>query len=170
MSEKGHPLPKFGEWDVNDPASAEGFTVIFNKARDEKKTGGKPESPKKVDPPIKHGVDPGKPQPVKKMVLLHPKPGCRILMRFCSSKSFHGRVCSCVTSPTVYLKKYRSFSAVACPAGICFCAVIFELLWGKAEKKGKNENLLYLYVLILWVIIRSQAIFLSLPSLLYYGL
>ncbi|CAJ2667970.1 protein NOI4-like [Trifolium pratense] len=33
----GKPLPKFGEWDVNDPASAEGFTVIFNKARDEKK-------------------------------------------------------------------------------------------------------------------------------------
>ncbi|XP_039794410.1 protein NOI4-like [Panicum virgatum] len=40
MAEKGSPLPKFGEWDVNDPASAEGFTVIFNKARDEKKTGG----------------------------------------------------------------------------------------------------------------------------------
>ncbi|CAN6217068.1 unnamed protein product [Urochloa humidicola] len=39
-AEKGSPLPKFGEWDVNDPASAEGFTVIFNKARDEKKTGG----------------------------------------------------------------------------------------------------------------------------------
>ncbi|PON91425.1 RIN4, pathogenic type III effector avirulence factor Avr cleavage site [Trema orientale] len=38
--ENGRPLPKFGEWDVNDPASAEGFTVIFNKARDEKKTGG----------------------------------------------------------------------------------------------------------------------------------
>ncbi|KAL6591850.1 hypothetical protein ACP70R_049713 [Stipagrostis hirtigluma subsp. patula] len=36
----GSPLPKFGEWDVNDPASGEGFTVIFNKARDEKKTGG----------------------------------------------------------------------------------------------------------------------------------
>ncbi|CAL0333116.1 unnamed protein product [Lupinus luteus] len=35
--EGGKPLPKFGEWDVNDPASAEGFTVIFNKARDEKK-------------------------------------------------------------------------------------------------------------------------------------
>ncbi|KAK3225178.1 hypothetical protein Dsin_005040 [Dipteronia sinensis] len=32
----GGPLPKFGEWDVNNPASAEGFTVIFNKARDEK--------------------------------------------------------------------------------------------------------------------------------------
>lgn len=34
----GRPLPKFGEWDVNNPASAEGFTVIFNKARDDKKT------------------------------------------------------------------------------------------------------------------------------------
>ncbi|XP_019436127.1 PREDICTED: RPM1-interacting protein 4-like [Lupinus angustifolius] len=33
----GKPLPKFGDWDVNDPASAEGFTIIFNKARDEKK-------------------------------------------------------------------------------------------------------------------------------------
>lgn len=38
--ENDRPLPKFGEWDVNDPASADGFTVIFNKARDEKKTGG----------------------------------------------------------------------------------------------------------------------------------
>ncbi|KAG6481018.1 hypothetical protein ZIOFF_057609 [Zingiber officinale] len=38
--DQGQPLPKFGEWDVNNPASAEGFTVIFNKARDEKKTGG----------------------------------------------------------------------------------------------------------------------------------
>ncbi|XP_065874871.1 protein NOI4-like [Euphorbia lathyris] len=47
MAEKGQPLPKFGEWDVNDPASAEGFTVIFNKARNEKKTGGKPDSPGK---------------------------------------------------------------------------------------------------------------------------
>ncbi|XP_038994072.1 RPM1-interacting protein 4-like [Hibiscus syriacus] len=34
------PLPKFGEWDVNDPASAEGNTAIFNIARDEKRTGG----------------------------------------------------------------------------------------------------------------------------------
>ncbi|PKA63984.1 RPM1-interacting protein 4 [Apostasia shenzhenica] len=37
-ADKGRPLPKFGEWDVNNPASAEGFTVIFNKARDERKT------------------------------------------------------------------------------------------------------------------------------------
>ncbi|KAL1307311.1 hypothetical protein HN51_049272 [Arachis hypogaea] len=61
MSEKGQPLPKFGEWDVNDPASAEGYTVIFNKARDEKKTGGKPESPGKADPhTAKPALDPGK--------------------------------------------------------------------------------------------------------------
>ena len=66
MSEKGRPLPKFGEWDVNDPASAEGFTVIFNKARDEKKTGGKPESPGKVEAPVKHGVEPSSKPPPKK--------------------------------------------------------------------------------------------------------
>ncbi|XP_039024835.1 protein NOI4-like isoform X2 [Hibiscus syriacus] len=65
MSEKGQPLPKFGEWDVNDPASAEGFTVIFNKARDEKKTGGKPESPAKADPHAKPRAEPGKTQPKK---------------------------------------------------------------------------------------------------------
>ncbi|KAK4386895.1 protein NOI4 [Sesamum angolense] len=60
--EKGRPLPKFGEWDVNDPASAEGFTVIFNKARDEKKTGGKPDSPTKVDSSTKHAEEPLKPR------------------------------------------------------------------------------------------------------------
>ncbi|KAL8529303.1 hypothetical protein ACS0TY_006648 [Phlomoides rotata] len=30
-------LPKFGEWNVNDPASADGYTVVFTKARDERK-------------------------------------------------------------------------------------------------------------------------------------
>ncbi|XP_022144005.1 RPM1-interacting protein 4-like isoform X2 [Momordica charantia] len=61
MSEKGQPLPKFGEWDVNNPASAEGFTVIFNKARDEKKTGGQSESsPKNAQG--KRVADSGKPQ------------------------------------------------------------------------------------------------------------
>ncbi|KAJ7963611.1 RPM1-interacting protein 4 [Quillaja saponaria] len=65
MSDKGRPLPKFGEWDVNDPASAEGFTVIFNKARDEKKTGGKPESPGKGDPHIRPALDPGRAQTKK---------------------------------------------------------------------------------------------------------
>ncbi|KAM1427101.1 hypothetical protein ACFX14_019261 [Malus domestica] len=52
--EKGVPLPKFGEWDVNDPVSAEGFTVIFNKARIEKKTGGRPDSPSKKDRTYNH--------------------------------------------------------------------------------------------------------------------
>lgn len=42
QSEKARPLPKFGEWDVNNPASADGFTVIFAKARDEKKGSGNP--------------------------------------------------------------------------------------------------------------------------------
>lgn len=62
LQDTARPLPKFGEWDVNDPASAEGFTVIFNKARDERKTGGKPESPAKVDSNYKHGMESGKPQ------------------------------------------------------------------------------------------------------------
>lgn len=65
MSERGRPLPKFGEWDVNDPSSAEGFTVLFNKARDEKKTGGKPDSPSKIDPVSKHGDEHLKPQSKK---------------------------------------------------------------------------------------------------------
>ncbi|CAL9043294.1 unnamed protein product, partial [Musa banksii] len=38
QQEKGGRLPKFGEWDVNNSASAQGFTVMFDKARDEKKT------------------------------------------------------------------------------------------------------------------------------------
>ncbi|KAH0896647.1 hypothetical protein HID58_046215, partial [Brassica napus] len=68
QKDKGRPLPKFGEWDVNDPASAEGFTVIFNKARDEKKTGGKPGSPgKSTDGHAKSGGG-GDP---KKVALLH---------------------------------------------------------------------------------------------------
>eukprot|EP00249_Psilotum_nudum_P015159 c25194_g1_i1 orf=200-727(+) len=37
--DKGHPLPKFGDWDVNNPSSGEHFTVIFDKARIEKKAG-----------------------------------------------------------------------------------------------------------------------------------
>ncbi|KAL5699979.1 hypothetical protein ACHQM5_025488 [Ranunculus cassubicifolius] len=63
MSE-GQPLPKFGEWDVNDPASAEGFTVIFNKARNEKKTGGRSDSPEKDDTNFKQGTPAGKYQSV----------------------------------------------------------------------------------------------------------
>ncbi|XP_038685103.1 protein NOI4-like isoform X2 [Tripterygium wilfordii] len=88
MSEdKGRPLPKFGEWDVNDPASAEGFTVIFNKARDEKKTGGKPDSPAKFDSHTRSGVSPSKAPAVKKMVLLLSKSN-RILMSSSSYERF----------------------------------------------------------------------------------
>ncbi|XP_073296084.1 protein NOI4-like [Primulina huaijiensis] len=49
--EKGRPLPKFGEWDVNNPASADGFTVIFAKARDEKKATGTAASIASPSPP-----------------------------------------------------------------------------------------------------------------------
>ncbi|OMP01063.1 Pathogenic type III effector avirulence factor Avr cleavage site, partial [Corchorus capsularis] len=62
MADKGPPLPKFGEWDVNDPASAEGFTVIFNKARNEKRTGGKIDSPGRNDTAYKQRAVLGKPQ------------------------------------------------------------------------------------------------------------
>ncbi|XP_010532965.1 PREDICTED: RPM1-interacting protein 4 [Tarenaya hassleriana] len=67
MAEMGRPLPKFGEWDVNDPASAEGFTVIFNKARNEKKGGGNSDSHVKDEPTYKHGHGEvlGKPQSKK---------------------------------------------------------------------------------------------------------
>ncbi|KAK0589126.1 hypothetical protein LWI29_010033 [Acer saccharum] len=61
--DKGRPLPKFCEWDVNDTSSAEGFTVIFNKARNEKKTGGtKPDSPAKNESQYKHRAVLGNPQ------------------------------------------------------------------------------------------------------------
>ncbi|GMY09630.1 protein NOI4 isoform X6 [Fagus crenata] len=66
MAENDRPLPKFGEWDVNDPASAEGFTVIFNKARDEKKTGGKPDSPPKDESKYNKRAVLGKPQSVRR--------------------------------------------------------------------------------------------------------
>ncbi|KAJ9678000.1 hypothetical protein PVL29_022780 [Vitis rotundifolia] len=57
--DRGRPLPKFGEWDVNNPATAEGFTVIFNKARDEKKTNaaGNAASPQRNGNGYKHNED-----------------------------------------------------------------------------------------------------------------
>ncbi|KAK2648018.1 hypothetical protein Ddye_015507 [Dipteronia dyeriana] len=71
MADKGRPLPKFGEWDVNDPSSAEGFTVIFNKARNEKKTGGtKPDSPAKDESQYKHRAVLGKPQSEKSLHII----------------------------------------------------------------------------------------------------
>lgn len=62
QQDRGRPLPKFGEWDVNNPASAEGFTVIFSKARDEKKTKGNSRSstPKKKKHDDHHTERPSK--------------------------------------------------------------------------------------------------------------
>ncbi|XAR58245.1 hypothetical protein NMG60_11026661 [Bertholletia excelsa] len=40
QKDKNKALPKFGDWDVNNPASAAGFTVVFTKAREEKKATG----------------------------------------------------------------------------------------------------------------------------------
>ncbi|XVF15999.1 hypothetical protein REPUB_Repub09cG0204500 [Reevesia pubescens] len=40
-ADKERPLPRFGEWDVNDPATAEGFTLIFSKASNQKKAAAK---------------------------------------------------------------------------------------------------------------------------------
>lgn len=37
--EKGAAVPKFGEWDEENPASADGFTHIFNQVREERHTG-----------------------------------------------------------------------------------------------------------------------------------
>ncbi|CAL9098380.1 unnamed protein product [Musa textilis] len=37
--EKGSSVPRFGEWDESDPSSADNFTGIFNKVREEKQTG-----------------------------------------------------------------------------------------------------------------------------------
>ncbi|KAJ7961548.1 RPM1-interacting protein 4-like [Quillaja saponaria] len=37
--DRGAAVPKFGEWDESNPASADGFTHIFNKVREERQGG-----------------------------------------------------------------------------------------------------------------------------------
>ncbi|OVA01637.1 Pathogenic type III effector avirulence factor Avr cleavage site [Macleaya cordata] len=37
--DKGPAVPRFGDWDENDPSSADGYTHIFNKVREEKQGG-----------------------------------------------------------------------------------------------------------------------------------
>lgn len=39
--DRGAAVPKFGEWDENNPASADGYTHIFNKVREERNSGAK---------------------------------------------------------------------------------------------------------------------------------
>lgn len=36
---KGAAVPKFGDWDENNPSSADGYTHIFNAVREERQTG-----------------------------------------------------------------------------------------------------------------------------------
>jgi len=43
--DKGAAVPKFGDWDVNNPASADGFTHIFNKVREERQGGPAQDAP-----------------------------------------------------------------------------------------------------------------------------
>ncbi|KAL0924405.1 hypothetical protein M5K25_005233 [Dendrobium thyrsiflorum] len=39
LIDEGSAVPKFGEWDVSDPASANGYNYIFNQVREEKHSG-----------------------------------------------------------------------------------------------------------------------------------
>ncbi|CAK9140935.1 unnamed protein product [Ilex paraguariensis] len=38
--DKGAAIPRFGGWDENDPSSAENYTHIFNRVREERQAGG----------------------------------------------------------------------------------------------------------------------------------
>ncbi|KAL4284811.1 hypothetical protein GQ457_16G031520 [Hibiscus cannabinus] len=67
--QRGKPLPKFGEWDVNNPATAEGFTVIFNNARDEKKTRGKAVNAMSSASSKKTDIPPSPPTPKSKWLV-----------------------------------------------------------------------------------------------------
>ncbi|WOK92968.1 protein NOI4 isoform X5 [Canna indica] len=40
QQDKSQPLPRFGQWDVDNQASAEEFSMIFDKARDDLKPSG----------------------------------------------------------------------------------------------------------------------------------
>ncbi|PPS18008.1 hypothetical protein GOBAR_AA02549 [Gossypium barbadense] len=67
MKEKGKALPKFGEWDLKDPATADGFTVIFNKARNEKKTRATAPPPPSIVPQKVDTVNKPPPSPPKRI-------------------------------------------------------------------------------------------------------
>uniref|UniRef100_A0A2P2JLL8 RPM1-interacting protein 4 n=1 Tax=Rhizophora mucronata TaxID=61149 RepID=A0A2P2JLL8_RHIMU len=43
--DKGAAVPKFGDWDESNPASADGYTHIFNKVREERQAGMVPGVP-----------------------------------------------------------------------------------------------------------------------------
>lgn len=48
--DKGAAVPRFGEWDENNPSSADNYTHIFNKVREEKITGSPMVSNMSTDP------------------------------------------------------------------------------------------------------------------------
>lgn len=59
----GAAVPKFGEWDETNPASADGFTHIFNKVREERQIGaGRVGTP---EPPYHHSRNPVQDDSVK---------------------------------------------------------------------------------------------------------
>ncbi|KAG4171097.1 hypothetical protein ERO13_A12G187700v2 [Gossypium hirsutum] len=65
MAEKGKALPKFGEWDLKDPATADGFTLIFNRARNEKKTRATAPPPPSIVPQKVDTINKPPPSPPK---------------------------------------------------------------------------------------------------------
>ncbi|MCO5608668.1 hypothetical protein L7F22_062882 [Adiantum nelumboides] len=56
LSEKIN-LPKFGDWDVSDAKAGEGFTVIFDRARDEKKSKVAHKAPQRLISPLRPAED-----------------------------------------------------------------------------------------------------------------
>ena len=66
--DKGAAVPKFGDWDENNPSSADGYTHIFNKVREERQTGATARVPGPA-------TDPNYPA--------NPKPGSKVyIVRF----------------------------------------------------------------------------------------
>ncbi|KAM7251150.1 hypothetical protein ACFE04_023033 [Oxalis oulophora] len=152
--DQGRPLPKFGEWDVNDPASAEGFTVIFNKARDEKKTGGKTDSPRKLEPhQVRQGAIPGK-QPVSS------SSAGRILKGYSSRKSSNQKL---IFGPPPYIFKELFCCDESCNVFSC-CKIRVKVV-------GKDQKKTYLYcIYVEWFygfIVKSSFNYPSLHSLYY---
>lgn len=50
QSSRSSSVPKFGAWDERDPKSGEGFTVIFNKVKEEKQITAAKFPPVQVQP------------------------------------------------------------------------------------------------------------------------
>ncbi|KAK1272050.1 RPM1-interacting protein 4 [Acorus gramineus] len=53
--ERGAAVPKFGDWDETNPSSADGYTHIFNKVREEKQSGAGKVPMISTDPPFYNG-------------------------------------------------------------------------------------------------------------------